>query len=58
MYYCLILYSYTHCTFQQISQHSICLKRHNPCYFQQIDTFPQHFKPFPETPSTLKVIID
>ena len=58
MYYCLILYSYTHCTFQQIDVQAICSKQHNPCSFQQINIISQFFKPFSNNLSTLKVIID
>ena len=55
MYYCLILYSYTHCTFQQMGVQAICSKEHNPCYFQQTTIFHLPFKPFSNNLSTLKV---
>ena len=58
MYYCLILYSYTHCTFQQIYVQAICSKQHNICYFQQITIFSQFFKPFSNNHPTLKVNIN
>lgn len=36
MYYCLILYSYTHCTFQQIDVQAICSNVHLTSTIRQI----------------------
>ena len=61
MYYRLKLYYYTLGTFEPIEEQNLCSKGHIQSAIQnfQKNTYPQPiFKPFPETPSTLKVIID
>ena len=38
MYYCLILYSYTHCTFEQMGVQAICTDEQVFRIAEQIDT--------------------
>ena len=61
MYYRLKLYYNTLGTFEPICKQPICPKEHIQSTIRKFskNTYPQPiFKPFPETPSTLKVIID
>ena len=62
MYYRLKLYYNTLGTFEPIEEQNLCPKEHIQSVtrkFSEINSYPQFlFKPFPKTPSTLKVIID
>ena len=61
MYYRLKLYYNTLCTFEPIGELTFCSKEHIQSTIRKFSKethIPSPFKPFPETPSTLKVIID
>lgn len=61
MYYRLKLYYYTLGTFEPTEEQTLCSKEHIQNTIRKFskNTYPQPiFKPFLETPSTLKVIID
>ena len=61
MYYRLKLYYYTLGTFEPIEEQNLCSKEHFQSAirkFSKKHISPALFKPFLETPSTLKVIID
>ena len=61
MYYRLKLYYNTLGTFEPIGELTFCSKEHIQSTirkFSKKHISPALFKPFPETPSTLKVIID
>ena len=61
MYYHLKLYYNTLGTFEPIEEQNLCSKEHIQSTIRKFskNTYPQPiFKPFSETPSTLKVIID